>query len=138
MEELFTDMHQMDLDLKDILMRKEKIEQEGIMNFYLGSSIERLNVSEKNIELDDDMMAYLYSIKEKIPFRTFFTIDLYSDTVLEKKGISDILSMCEYLLKEQVLNDYDENEELTLAISELNDLCCNAVKQGEKIVVIGD
>lgn len=108
------------------------------MNFYLGSSIERLNVSEKNIELDDDMMAYLYSIKEKIPFRTFFTIDLYSDTVLEKKGISDILSMCEYLLKEQVLNDYDENEELTLAISELNDLCCNAVKQGEKIVVIGD
>lgn len=108
------------------------------MNFYIGSSIERLNVSETNIELDDEMMEYLYSIKEKIPFETFFTIDLYSDTVLEKEDISDIISMCEYLLKKQVLNDYDESEELTFAISEINDLCCNAIKQGEKIVVIGD
>lgn len=108
------------------------------MNFYIGSSIKRLNVSERNIELDDEITEYLYSIKEKIPFKTFFTFDLYSDTVLEKEDISDIISMCEYLLKEQVLNDYDENEKLTLAISEFNDLCSNAIKQCEKIVVIGD
>lgn len=108
------------------------------MNFYIGSSIERLNVSERNIELDDEMIEYLYAIKEKIPFETFFTIDLYSDTLVEKEDISDIVSMCKYLLKEHVLNDYDESEELTLVISELKDLCCNAIKQGKKIVIIGD
>lgn len=108
------------------------------MNFYIGNSIEQLNVNEKNVELDDEMMEYLYSIKEIIPFVAFFTIDPYSDTVVEKEDISDIISMCEYVLKEQVLNDYDESEEMILTISELNDLCHNALKQSEKIIIIGD
>ncbi|MDU4853127.1 hypothetical protein ACTQ31_15370 [Clostridium butyricum] len=108
------------------------------MNFYIGHSIEQLNVDDKNVELDDEMMEYLYSIKEKIPFVAFFTIDPYSDMVVEKNEISDIISMCDYVVKEQRLNDYDESEDIILAIRELNSLCQNALKQSKKIIVIGD
>ncbi len=108
------------------------------MNFYIGNSIEQLNENDKNVELDDEMIEYLYSIKKIIPFVAFFTIDPYSDMLVEEENISDIVLMCEYVLKEQVLNDYDENEEIILAISELNNLCHNALKKGEKIIVIGD
>ena len=46
--------------------------------------------------------------------------------------------MCEYVLNEQVLNDYDESEEIIIAISDLKNLCQNALKTGKKIIVIGD
>lgn len=108
------------------------------MNFYVGNSFEQLNVNEINVELDDEMVEYLYSIKEKIPYVMFFSLDPYSDTVVEKEDISDIILMCEYVLKEQVLNDYSERDHLTFSIKELNDLCCKAIKQCKKILVIGD
>lgn len=108
------------------------------MNFYIGNSIEQLNVNDKNVELDDEMMEYMYSIKEKIPFVCFFTIDPYSDVVVEKNEINDIISMCDYVLKERRLNDYEEREDIIIAIRELNSLCHNALKQSKKIIVIGD
>lgn len=108
------------------------------MNFYVGNSIEQLNVKEINVELDDEMVEYLYSIKEIIPYTAFFSLDPYSDTVIEKEDISDIILMCEYVLKEQVLNEYNESDELIFTIKELNDLCCKAINQCEKITVIGD
>lgn len=108
------------------------------MNFYIGNSIETLNENDKNVELDDEIVEYLYSIKELIPYVAFFTIDPYSDLVVEEEDISDIIMMCEYVTKEQVLNDYDESEEIILAINELIDLCHNALKKGEKLIVIGD
>ncbi|NLP14934.1 MAG: hypothetical protein GX383_10790 [Clostridium sp.] len=108
------------------------------MNFYIGNSIETLNKNDKNVELDDEMVEYLYSIKELIPYVAFFTIDPYSDLVVEEEDISDIIMMCKYVIKEQILNAYDESEELILVINELNDLCHNALKKGEKIIVIGD
>ena len=97
-----------------------------------------MTTSQKNSEFDDDMMEYMYSIKEKIPFMFFFTIDLYSDVVVEKKEISDIISMCDYVLKERRVNDYEESEDIIFAIRELNSLCHNALEQSKKIIVIGD
>ena len=65
-------------------------------------------------------------------------IDPYSDIVVEKDDIAELISMCEYVLNEQVLNDYDESEEIIIAISDLKNLCQNALKTGKKIIVIGD
>ncbi len=108
------------------------------MNFYIGNSIKQLDVSENNVELDDDMMEYLYSIKIIIPFIAFFNINPYADTIIEGEDITDIISMCEYAINEQILNDYGESDELIVAINELHTLCCNAIKQCKKIVAIGD
>lgn len=108
------------------------------MNFYIGDLIEKLNVNDKSVELEDEMMEYLYSIKEIIPFVAFFSINPYSDTVVEKNDISDIILMCNYVLKEQKLNDYSESEDIILAIKELKDLCHNALKESKKLIVIGD
>ena len=108
------------------------------MNFYIGNSIQQLNRNEKNIELDDEMIEYLYSIKKLVPYSVFFAIDPYSDIVVEKDDIAELIAMCEYVLNEQVLNDYDESEEIIIAISDLKHLCQNALKAGKKIIVIGD
>lgn len=108
------------------------------MNFYISNSIEQLDINEKNVELNDDMVEYLYSIKMIIPFTAFFKLDPYSDTIIEKEDIKDIILMCEYVINEQILNDYVGSKELIVVIREFNDLCCNAIKQCKKIVVIGD
>lgn len=108
------------------------------MNFYIGNSIEQLEENDENVELDDEMVEYLYSVKEAIPFLTFFKIDPYSDTVVEKENIIDIISMCEYVLNEQMLDDYDEKEEANKIISDLIVLGYSALNKEEKILVIGD
>lgn len=108
------------------------------MNFYIGNSMEKLKENDENVELDDEMIEYLYSVRETIPFISFFKIDPYSDMVVEKEDIIDIISMCEYVLEEQMLSDYEEYEDIRLAISELNILGRNALKKGEKMIVIGD
>lgn len=108
------------------------------MNFYLGNSIEKMKGDEENVELDDEMLEYLYSIKERIPFIAFFKIDPYSVIVVEKEDILDIISMCEYILKEQLLNEYEEKEDIKLAISKLSVFGRYALKNGEKMLVIGD
>ena len=41
------------------------------MNFYIGNSIQQLNRNENNIELDDEMIEYLYSIKKLVPYSVF-------------------------------------------------------------------
>lgn len=108
------------------------------MNFYIGNSIEKIKYNDKNVELDDEMVEYLYSIKQAIPFTAFFKIDPYSDMVVEKEDIIDIISMCEYMLKEKVLNDYEENEDINSAICELNTLGNDALENDKKLISIGD
>lgn len=108
------------------------------MNFYIGNSIEQLKENDENVELDDEMVEYLYSVNEAIPFLKFFNIDPYSDTVVEKENIIDIISMCEYVLNEQILDDYDEKEEANKIISDLIVLGYSALRKEAKILVIGD
>ncbi|MDR0949639.1 MAG: hypothetical protein LBM69_09015 [Lachnospiraceae bacterium] len=108
------------------------------MNFYLGYSIEQIDMNDRNVELNDEMIEYLYSLEKMISFKSFFTIDLYTDTVLKEKDLIDIISMCRSLMDEHVLNDYYEKEALISTIGELSDLCCEAIKQCKKVIVIGD
>lgn len=108
------------------------------MNFYTGNSIEKIKENDENVELDDEMIEYLYSLKEAVPFAAFFGIDPYSDAIIEKVDIIDMISMCEYILKKQMLNDYEEYEDINLAICELNTMGHRALKKGEKLIVIGD
>jgi hypothetical protein len=108
------------------------------MNFYIGNSIEQINVNDKNVELNDEMVEYLYSLKKMIPYESFFALDLYSDTVVKEKELMDIINMCAFLIDEHILNDYYEREDIISAIGDLNDLCCNAIKQREKVIAIGD
>lgn len=108
------------------------------MNFYIGNSVGQLNANDESVELGDEIVEYLYSIKENVPFVVFFTIDPYADTIVKKNNIVDIISMCDYVLESGKLNNYDEKEEIISTIRELDELCCNALKQNKNVIVIGD
>ena len=41
------------------------------MNFYINDSIENLEPNDENVELDDNMIDYIYSIKYKLPNNFF-------------------------------------------------------------------
>lgn len=108
------------------------------MNFYINDSIENLEPNDENVELDDNMIDYIYSIKYKLPNNFFFTIDQYSDTLIDSVEINQILVMCKYIINNEIYENYEDSLDLNETIINLYNLCAIAIKKNKKMVIIGD
>lgn len=110
------------------------------MNFYIGNSIDKVTLSDDNTLFEEDLQRYIYKIKDNnhINMEKLYSIDPYSDVEISVQDIPEIVGICKYILKNSLLDKYEEVDE---AIESINDLIYRAetaFKMGVGLVSIGD
>lgn len=110
------------------------------MNFYLGDSIEELDIEEKNIELDDDLFQFIYNSRNKLEnkLQALFEIDQYTDVLIPLSKVEDLKKACTSLLDTNILTDYEDYEEAKVTIMDLIELCNKACTLNIGLISIGD
>ena len=110
------------------------------MNFYIGNSIEEIFVEDDNVEINDELLEFIYKLKDIIPsdLNKFYQIDPYRDAVLNKDEVEGIIELCIFILNKQLLNGYREKEDAINVLDKLIFWGRNAIYHEKGMVSIGD
>ncbi|WP_252216786.1 MULTISPECIES: hypothetical protein [unclassified Clostridium] len=108
------------------------------MNFYIAKSIDGVNEGDNNVEIEDELLEYLYSLKKQVPFTMLYSIDPYNDVVIEEETITDIIKMCKYILEMRLLDKYEDVDDAREALNNLVEIGERAIQEKKKLLSIGD
>ncbi|MDC7279933.1 MULTISPECIES: hypothetical protein [Pseudobutyrivibrio] len=110
------------------------------MNFYIGNSVNEVNVQDFNIEFSDELLDYIYKIhgEAHIDMSKLFQIQPYEDMEISKDDLPLIANICIYILENSMLKKYDEPDEGQKMVKDLFDIIQKAQAKGKGIVSIGD
>ena len=110
------------------------------MNFYIGNSISDINASDENIEFSDELIEFIYKLNTKSPFdmNKLCEINPYADVEISKKDLSRIIDICNCILRESALEDYEEPDEGTEMLLNLVQIAQKALKEEAGLVSVGD
>ena len=70
------------------------------MNFYIGNSVNEININDYNVELDDDLMSIINDLTKKIniDFSVLYDIDPYDDVVISNDHLTKLLDVIKNIL----------------------------------------
>lgn len=110
------------------------------MNFYIGNSVKDINLNNKNIEFSDELIGYIYNLRDKVLFdmSKLYDIDPYDDVVISADDIQLIINTCKSILTSKILEDARELEIWTIMLNELINMAQQALSMETGIVSIGD
>ena len=109
------------------------------MNFYIGNSFEDLKITDRNIEICDDLLEFLYKNNYIVDSKKFVLneIDPYDDTVIDNSKLQQWLAMCNSIVSSKILEQYEDLDEAG-NIEELIILIKEALKNDLNLILIGD
>lgn len=109
------------------------------MNFYISDSVDNIKINDYNVEVSDELVDFIYSLKKIIPFKRniLYSIDPYSDVEISLKDIPEIIDICNYLLDSSLLDFYSEDG-VKETLRDLSELSVLAIREGKNIISIGD
>ena len=109
------------------------------MNFYIGNSFEDLKITDRNIEIGDDLLEFLYKNNYIVDSKKFVLneIDPYDDTVIDNSKLQQWLAMCNSIVSSKILEQYEDLDEAG-NIEELIILIKEALKNDLNLIIIGD
>lgn len=110
------------------------------MHFYLGNSIDEINVNDTNVEFSDELIDYIYKLSKHTLYNMskLYGIDPYDDVEIPKNDLSEIIEICNYLLNLSMLKNYDEKDEGIQMLQNLIQIATSAVEMDIGLVSIGD
>ncbi|WP_077609163.1 hypothetical protein [Clostridium sp. Marseille-P2415] len=110
------------------------------MNFYIGDSIDNMELSDSNVEFNDELINFIYKLRDKSSFdmSKLYEIDPYDDIEIPNKDVFEIIKICRYILDLSLLEDYEEYDEGNQMLKELLKLAECAIKKGKGLISIGD
>jgi negative regulator of replication initiation len=110
------------------------------MNFYIGDSIEKLNLYDNNVEIDDELYEYIYQHRNKFinGVNALLRIDRFSDTLIHPEEVKKLRDDCRNILELDIINQYKYYNEANNAINELIDICNEAYSRRSGLISIGD
>lgn len=110
------------------------------MTFYLGDSIAKLDLKEKNVELDDDLYQFIYDSRARleISLQVLFEFDQYSDVLITLDKVEGLEKACISLLNSNILTEYEDHDEAHATIMELIGICKEACTKRVGLISIGD
>lgn len=109
------------------------------MNFYLGNSINEIEISDNNVYFSDELIEYLYlfSKKNKCDMEKLLSIDCYCDEVICKEDTYEIYNICQLILSSDILKGFNDQEG-NIMVKELAMISKEAIRQNKGLVSIGD
>ena len=109
------------------------------MNFYIGNSLEEINMADANVEFNDELLAFIYKLSKQVSFNmSKLLIDPYEDVEISKNDLPQIIEICNYLIEKSLLLNYGEDGEGNKALQDLVEIARNAMARGLGLVSIGD
>lgn len=110
------------------------------MNFYIGDSIEELDIEDENIEFNDDLYQFIYESRNQLEskMQVLFEFDQFSDVLIPLFKVKALESACQSLLDSNLLEKYDDHEEAKGTIMDLINLCKEACNMNVGLISIGD
>ncbi len=110
------------------------------MNFYIGSSINEVNVEDTNVEFSDELIEFIYKLSEQNSFsmNKLYEIDPYSDVEVSKYDLPEIIKICNYILGSSLLKNYEKEYEARKMLHNLMELSQSALGKNVGLVSIGD
>lgn len=105
------------------------------MNFYIGNSVNEININDYNVELDDDLMSIINDLTKKIniDFSVLYDIDPYDDVVISNDHLTKLLDVIKNILSSN--SDYDT---LKNTLTDLIKLINKAIFLRTNLISIGD
>ena len=110
------------------------------MNFYIGNSINQIDVEDSNVEFSDELMDYIYNMSKQSKFdvSVLTNIDPYGDTEISSRDVSKIVECCELILNTSMFQDCSDVHGLNEALSNLLEISKRAIELNTGLVSIGD
>lgn len=110
------------------------------MNIYIGNSLSEINTGDDNVEFSDELMDFIYKLRTKNVFdmNKLYEIDPYADVEISKMDLPRIIDICNYILRESLLEDYVEQDEGTGMVLDLIQIAQKALKEDRGLVSVGD
>ena len=110
------------------------------MNFYIGNSIKTIKMSDFNVEVDDELIDFVYKLKDKstLDMSKLYKVDPYSDHEIPNKDVLVIAEICAYLLESPLLKKYDEYDQGRQMLEKLLKIAESAINKGKGLISIGD
>jgi hypothetical protein len=109
------------------------------MNIYIGDKVENLDLNLENIELSDDVFNYILEIADELP-TNIDVLDMINpeiDTVISGEDLYSLINILEYIIDDEMLEDYyDDIEEAEEQLELLLDYCKVAEESEENIIFI--
>lgn len=109
------------------------------MNIYIGDKVENLDLNLENIELSDDVFNYILEIADELP-TNIDVLDIINpeiDTVISGEDLYSLINILEYIIDDEMLEDYyDDVEEAEEQLELLLDYCKVAEESEENIIFI--
>ena len=81
------------------------------MNVYIGDRIENLDLNQEFIEFDEDVFYYILDIAEDLPTNidVLSLINPEADTVISGEDLYSLVNILEYIIDDEMLEDYDDD-----------------------------
>lgn len=110
------------------------------MNFYIGSSINDLDVRDNNVEFDDELLDFIYRKSKELPFYAdeLCSLNPYADTEISLIDLPRIVSTCHFLLNNTIFENHTKSEEWIYMVRGLIEIAEKAMIKGSGLICIGD
>lgn len=110
------------------------------MNFYMGNSIDEIDIQDFNIEFSDGLICFIDKLSRRISFdmSKLLEIDPYKDVEVSSKDLPQIIEICNYILGASLLQSYEELDEGNQMLQDLVEIAQKAMSEGVGLISIGD
>lgn len=110
------------------------------MNFYIGNSVNDIDMQDVNAEFSDELIDYIYKLSKKNIFdmSKLYEIDPYHDTEIPKRDLPQIIYICKYILNMSLIEGYKERDKGKEMLYDLLEIAQKALKKDLGLVSIGD
>ena len=110
------------------------------MDFYIGNDVDAIIPENRNVELIDELYEYLIRISNRLSFdfSPLCNIDPYDDVSINTSEVEKIANLCEVIIGQKLLDNYEEPEEGYRMINDLLSLSKDAISMKCGILSIGD
>jgi len=110
------------------------------MNFYMGESFEKIDYDRGDVEFEDELLDFIYKMskREHYNMSALCNINPYGDTVISQGDLPQIISICNRILENDLLERYKDYEGGMKAVRNLHEMSKSALGSGKGLVVLGD
>ena len=110
------------------------------MNFYVGNKLSDITDDGFNVWFDSNLHDFICRQSKYIPFNidAIGDIDPYADVIIPKENVSEIIEVCELLLKCEYLHEYEDYDEAIEILQETIEIAKEALALNVGLVSSGD
>lgn len=128
-------------ELGDVITAFPKKQEDIVMNFYIGNSIDGINPYEDdNIEFSDELLHFIHKLSKQSSFdmSKLCKIDPYGDVKISKIDLPEIIEICNYILDKSLLQNYEERDIGYQELKNLIEIARKGMIRDLGLISIGD